>query len=63
MKVVIAGGGAVGSFIADELYRVGHEVHIIEQDGDHAAVRAVLPSRCRRSTASRSRATTRTCPA
>ena len=37
MKVVIAGGGAVGSFIADELQRAGHEVHIIEQDGDHVA--------------------------
>jgi trk system potassium uptake protein TrkA len=35
VKVVIAGGGAVGSFIADELQRAGHEVHIIEQDGDH----------------------------
>ena len=30
MKVVIAGGGAVGSFIADELQRAGHDVHIIE---------------------------------
>jgi trk system potassium uptake protein len=37
VKVVIAGGGAVGSFIADELQRAGHEVHIIEQDGDHVS--------------------------
>jgi trk system potassium uptake protein TrkA len=34
MKVVIAGGGAVGTFIAGELRQAGHEVHIIEQDGD-----------------------------
>ena len=33
MKVIIAGGGAVGSFIAGELQLAGHEVHIIEQDG------------------------------
>jgi trk system potassium uptake protein TrkA len=32
MKVVIAGGGAVGTFIADELQQAGHTVHIIEQD-------------------------------
>ena len=34
MKVVIAGGGAVGTFIAGELHEAGHEVHLIEQDGD-----------------------------
>src|ERR687898_580648 len=34
MKVVIAGGGAVGTFIADELQQAGHEVHLIEQDAD-----------------------------
>jgi trk system potassium uptake protein TrkA len=34
MKVVIAGGGAVGTFIAGELRQAGHEVHLIEQDGD-----------------------------
>jgi len=34
MKVVIAGGGAVGTFIAGELQEAGHEVHIIEQDED-----------------------------
>jgi len=48
MKVVIAGGGAVGTFIADELQGAGHSVHIIEQDlarteralasGEHAGV-------------------------
>jgi trk system potassium uptake protein TrkA len=32
MKVVIAGGGAVGTFIADELQQAGHTVDIIEQD-------------------------------
>ena len=36
MKVVIAGGGAVGAFIAGELHEAGHDVHIIEQDGDRA---------------------------
>jgi trk system potassium uptake protein len=34
MKVIIAGGGAVGTFIAGELHEAGHEVHIIEQDDD-----------------------------
>ncbi|HEX5365285.1 MAG TPA: TrkA family potassium uptake protein [Acidimicrobiales bacterium] len=34
MKVVIAGGGAVGTFIGGELQDVGHEVHIIEHDED-----------------------------
>jgi trk system potassium uptake protein TrkA len=37
MKVVIAGGGAVGTFIAGELHEAGHEVHLIEQDGDRVA--------------------------
>jgi trk system potassium uptake protein TrkA len=37
MKVVIAGGGAVGTFIADELQAAGHEVHLIEQDGERVA--------------------------
>jgi trk system potassium uptake protein TrkA len=32
MKVVIAGGGAVGTFIAGELHEAGHDVRIIEQD-------------------------------
>jgi len=37
MKVVIAGGGAVGTFIAGELQQAGHDVHIIEQDEDRVA--------------------------
>ncbi|HET6772425.1 MAG TPA: TrkA family potassium uptake protein [Acidimicrobiales bacterium] len=37
MKVVIAGGGAVGTFIAGELHDAGHEVHLIEQDGDRVS--------------------------
>jgi trk system potassium uptake protein TrkA len=37
MKVVIAGGGAVGTFIAGELQEAGHEVHLLEQDGDRVA--------------------------
>jgi trk system potassium uptake protein TrkA len=42
LKVVIAGGGAVGTFIAGELQEAGHEVHLIEQDGDRVArLRAV----------------------
>jgi trk system potassium uptake protein TrkA len=36
MKVVIAGGGAVGTFIADELQQAGHTVDIIEQDVERA---------------------------
>ncbi|HKY65346.1 MAG TPA: NAD-binding protein, partial [Acidimicrobiales bacterium] len=42
MKVVIAGGGAVGTFIAGELQDAGHDVHIIEQDEDRVTrMRAV----------------------
>jgi trk system potassium uptake protein TrkA len=37
VKVVIAGGGAVGTFIAGELQQAGHAVDIIEQDGDRVA--------------------------
>jgi trk system potassium uptake protein len=37
MKVVIAGGGAVGTFIGGELQAAGHEVDIIEQDGERVA--------------------------
>jgi len=32
MKVVIAGGGAVGTFIAGELRQAGHQIDIIEVD-------------------------------
>jgi trk system potassium uptake protein TrkA len=37
MRVVIAGGGQVGTHIADELQRAGHEVLIIEVDHDLVA--------------------------
>jgi trk system potassium uptake protein TrkA len=37
MKVVIAGGGNVGTFIAGELQRAGHEITIIEIDPDRVA--------------------------
>src|SRR5688500_12276232 len=45
MRVVIAGGGNVGMFIADELHRAGHDVLIVEVDGDRAelAVKANEP--------------------
>ncbi len=36
MRVVIAGGGNVGTFIASELNKAGHDVVIVEVDGDHA---------------------------
>jgi trk system potassium uptake protein len=32
MKVAIAGAGAVGTFIADDLRKAGHEVHLLERD-------------------------------
>lgn len=32
MKVVIAGGGNVGTFIASELSEAGHDVLIVEVD-------------------------------
>lgn len=34
MRVVIAGGGNVGTYIADDLVKAGHEVTIIEVDPD-----------------------------
>jgi trk system potassium uptake protein len=34
MKVVIAGGGNVGTFIASELVQAGHEVTVVEVDPD-----------------------------
>ncbi|MDQ2649146.1 MAG: TrkA family potassium uptake protein [Actinomycetota bacterium] len=37
MKVVIAGGGNVGTFIADELQKAGHEVIIIEVEPERVA--------------------------
>jgi len=37
MKVVIAGGGAVGTFIATDLVAAGHEVTVVEVDRARAA--------------------------
>ena len=37
MRVVIAGGGNVGTFIAEDLAKAGHEVTIVEVDGDRVA--------------------------
>lgn len=37
MRVVIAGGGNVGTFIAEDLARAGHEVVIVEADADRVA--------------------------
>jgi trk system potassium uptake protein TrkA len=37
MKVAIAGGGNVGTSIAEDLQAAGHEVLIIEKDGDTVA--------------------------
>ena len=37
MKVIIVGGGNVGTFIAEELTRAGHELIIIEVDADRVA--------------------------
>ena len=37
MRVVIAGGGNVGTFIAEDLAKAGHEVVIVEVDADRVA--------------------------
>jgi trk system potassium uptake protein TrkA len=37
MRVVIAGGGNVGTYIADELHRKGHEILIVEIDANRVA--------------------------
>ena len=37
MKVAIAGAGAVGTFIAEDLHRAGHEVHLFEVDTELVA--------------------------
>ena len=46
MRVVIAGGGNVGAYIADDLIRAGHEVTIVEIDGErvHAAQKLGEPA-------------------
>jgi trk system potassium uptake protein len=36
MRVVIAGGGSVGSAIASDLQHNGHSVQVLEEDPDHA---------------------------
>jgi trk system potassium uptake protein TrkA len=42
MRVVIAGGGNVGTFIASELHQAGHDVIIVEVDPDHAKQQMAL---------------------
>jgi len=37
MRVVIAGGGNVGTFIAEDLAKAGHDVVLVEVDGDRVA--------------------------
>jgi trk system potassium uptake protein TrkA len=37
MRVVIAGGGNVGTFIAEDLVKAGHDVVIVEVDADRVA--------------------------
>ena len=37
MRVVIAGAGSVGTFIAEDLAKAGHEVVIVERDADRVA--------------------------
>ncbi|HEY4378476.1 MAG TPA: TrkA family potassium uptake protein, partial [Acidimicrobiales bacterium] len=42
MRVVIAGGGNVGTFIADDLVKAGHDVTIVEVDADRVAAAQAL---------------------
>jgi len=37
MRVIVAGGGNVGTYIATELFKSGHEVLVAEQDPDRVA--------------------------
>ncbi len=37
MKVAIAGAGKVGTYIADDLHKAGHDVLVIEKEVDHVA--------------------------
>ncbi len=37
MRIVIAGAGSVGTFIAEDLAKAGHEVVIVEVDADRVA--------------------------
>ncbi len=57
MKVVIAGAGSVGAFIAEDLQLAGHEVLVIEQDidevkklRDHIPCQFVVADACEVST-------------
>jgi threonine dehydrogenase-like Zn-dependent dehydrogenase len=43
MKVVIAGGGNVGTFIAEDLAKAGHEIVIVEVDADRVAEATSIP--------------------
>jgi trk system potassium uptake protein TrkA len=42
MRVVIAGGGNVGTFIADDLVKAGHDVSLVEIDGDRVRAAQLL---------------------
>jgi trk system potassium uptake protein TrkA len=42
MRVVIAGGGNVGSYIADDLVRAGHQVAVVEIDAERVAAAQAL---------------------
>ena len=74
MRVVIAGGGNVGTYIATELQQAGHEVLIVEVDPARVAQAQADGCRCRSLVAaqrsrsspclgrrSRSRSSPRTC--
>ncbi|MCU0274037.1 MAG: TrkA family potassium uptake protein, partial [Acidimicrobiales bacterium] len=37
MRIVVAGGGSVGTFIGDELAGAGHEVVVVERDPSRVA--------------------------
>jgi trk system potassium uptake protein TrkA len=42
MRVVIAGGGNVGTFIADDLVKAGHEVSLVEIDSERVRAAQAL---------------------
>lgn len=47
MRVAIAGGGNVGTFIASDLHEAGHDVLVIEKDPDLVErLRPAVPVRC-----------------
>ena len=43
MRIVIVGAGKVGTFIADDLVANGHEVVVVERDGQHVERRRDSP--------------------